>query len=246
MDIRYIRSNFSKLGPDHLYKFLLDIITRGDFDKIENYDITKSYVKGSKVYYFRNNTHHIYECITDISTDGAFVDSEWADIIDVFRGMTGDDILNKMFITEEIFTADKETNKITIQYDGYDPLLCKIIPFHSIQGRLSETEYTLNDNVITLNDIVMNAGEYMIIDIYEYDNKIHNDLLTPKGYVYIKFVDASGVEIKKSITYMGDIGSTCDVYPALIDGYDYISHEGELDGVFDTEVKNITFKYNKK
>lgn len=246
MDIRYIQSNFSKLGPDHLYRFLMDIICRGEFNSIENFDPTKKYTKGSKVYLFRNNMHHIYECITNISTEGSFIEIEWSDIIDVFRGMSGEDLLNKMFITEELFNAEKETNEIEIKYDGYDPLLCKVIPFHSIQGRLSSSEYTIEDNKIILHDIIMNPGEYMIIDIYEYDNKIHNEILQPKGYVCIKFVDNNDIEIRNSVTYMGNIGDICDVYPAIIEGYEYINADGETDGIFDTEPKSVTFKYIKK
>ena len=45
---------------------------------------------------------------------------------------------------------------------------------------------------------------------------------------------------------MGNIGDICDVYPAYIEGYEYVGVEGELDGVFDTEPKYITFKYNRK
>lgn len=246
MDIRYIKSNFSKLGPDHLYRFLMDIICRGDFDSIDNFDITKKYPKGSKVYLFRNNVHHIYECVANVSTEGVFVEDEWTDMIDVFRGMSGEDVLNKMFITEELFNAEEETSTIEIQYEGYDPMLCKVIPFHSIQGRLSASEYTLEGNTIVLHDLIMNPGEYMIIDIYEYDNKIHNEALQPKGYVYIKFVDNNGIEIRNSVSYMGNIGDICDIYPAFIEGYEYVSAEGEIDGVFDTEPKYITFKYNKK
>lgn len=246
MDIRYIKSNFSKLGPDHLYRFLMDIITRGEFDSVTNFNQSIRYQKGSKVYLFRNNAHHIYECVVDASTDGVFIEEEWVDIIDVFRGMSGDDIMNKMFITEELFIAEEETNTIDIQYDGYDPLLCKVIPFHSIQGRLSDTEYTLEGESIILKDLIMNAGEYMVIDIYEYDNKIHNDILAPKGYVYINFVDMNDTPIKDPVSYMGDIGSACDVYPAIIEGYELSSYTGELDGVFDTQAKNVTFKYIKK
>lgn len=245
-DIRYIKSNFSKLGPDHLYRFLMDIICRGEFDSVDNYDATKKYPKGSKVYLFRNNVHHIYECIANASTEGGFVEDEWVDIIDAFKGMSGEDILNKMFITEELFVAEKETSVIEIQYDGYEPTLCKVIPFHSIQGRLSSSEYTLEGNKILLNDIIMNPGEYMVIDIYEYDNKIHNDALKPKGYVYIKFVDVNNIEVRNSVSYMGDIGDICDVYPAYLEGYDYVGAEGEINGVFDTEPKYVTFKYNKK
>lgn len=246
MDINYIKSNFSKLGPDHLYRFLMDIITRGEFDSVDNFNVNTKYVRGSKVYVNDNGVHHIYECIVDVSTDGVFIEDEWADIIDVFRGMNGEDILNKMFITEELFNAETQVNEIEIQYDGFDPLLCKIILFHSIQGRLSETEFTIENNIIKLNELVMNPGEYMIIDIYEYDNKIHSDLLSPKGYVFINFVDLNNIQLRNPVTYMGDVGSLCDVYPAIIDGYELIGVDGEVDGIFDVDPKTVTFSYKLK
>ena len=165
MDFNYISSNFSKLGPDHLYRFLMDIITRGEFDKVDNYDPSHRYMKGDKIYMLLDNTHHIFECISSSPTQGEFVLSEWADIIDVFRGLSTDDILNKMYITEELFNAEVQVNEIPIQYEGFDMALCKLVLFHSIQGRLSETEFTIEANRIHLKDLVMNPGEYMIIDM---------------------------------------------------------------------------------
>ena len=71
-------------------------------------------------------------------------------------------------------------------------------------------------------------------------------MLQPKGYVYINFVDANNIEVRNSVSYMGNIGDICDVYPAYLEGYEYVGVDGELNGVFDTEPKYITFKYNKK
>jgi hypothetical protein len=221
----------------------MDIITRGDFNKIDNYDPSYRYVKGDKIYMFRDNVHHIYECISNIPTQGEFIPSEWADIIDVFRGLSTDDILNKMYITEELFNADVQVNSIPIQYEGFDMALCKVVLFHSIQGRLSESEFNIENDTIYLNDLIMNPGEYMIIDIYEYDNKVHSDLMKPIGYVTINFVDLNGEPIRNTVVYKGDVGTSCDVYPAIINGYDFVDYEGELDGVFDIDPKNIVFKY---
>ena len=246
MSFNYVRTNFNKLGDDHLYKFLVDVITRGQFDDIEDLDIMRRYIKGSKVYTFENGVHHIYECITEISTEGEFVETEWADIIDVFRGMNTDDVLNKMYITEELYDAVEEVNEIPIQYEGYEQSLCKVILFHSIQGRLSETEYHIENDIIYLHDLVMNPGEYMIIDIYEYDNKYHPNLAKPMGYVILNFTDLTGEEIRKPIVYKGDIGTLCEVLPPILNGYDFIEYEGEIDGVYDIDPKIVTFKYVKR
>lgn len=243
MDFNYIRSNFSKLGPDHLYRFLVDIITRGEFDNVDNFNPVRRYIKGDKIYMLKDGVHHIYECVASIASEGEFVDGEWADIIDVFRGLSTDDILNKMYITEELYTADAQVNVVPIQYDGFDMTLCKLIVFHSIQGRLSETEFTIEGNSIHLNDMIMNPGEYMIIDIYEYDNKVHPNLVKPMGVVTLNFIDLNGNPLRNPIIYKGDVGTTCDVYPAIINGYDFVEYEGELNGVYDIDPKNVIFKY---
>ena len=247
MSFNYIRTNFSKLGPDHLYKFLVDIVTRGQFDEIDDFDETRIYLKGAKIYMYEDGVHHIYECVEDVSTQGLFVPNEWVDIIDIFRGIDTNDIINKMYITEELFEAEDEVNEIEIQYEGYSENLCRVVLFHSIQGRLSETEFTIENGVIHLNDLFMNPGEYMIIDIYEYDNKVHPDLVVPSGIVVVSFIDMeSNNEIRNPIVYKGDIGSIYEVLPAILNGYDFIEFEGELNGVYDIDAKNIVFKYIKK
>lgn len=241
MDINYIKSNFSKLGPDHLYRFLIDIITRDSLDNIEDYDVNKIYQKGAKVYIFENGVHHIYECIVEYSTEGAFMQYEWLDIIDVFKGMEIDYILNKLFIIEELFEADEETNIVPIQFEDFDINLCKVILYHSIQGRLSEKEFAIVDNHIELFDLIINPGEYIIMDIYEYDKK---DKIN--GEVYINFTDMNGIDIKPRVRYLGEIGTACDIYPAIIDGYEFIETVGEINCTFDIEPINIIFKYRLK
>ena len=83
----------------------------------------------------------------------------------------------------------------------------------------------------------------MIIDIYEYDNKVHPNLVKPMGVVTLNFIDLNGNPLRNPIIYKGDVGTTCDVYPAIINGYDFVEYEGELNDVYDIDPKNVIFRY---
>ena len=245
MSISYIKSNLNKLGPDHLYRFLLDLITKGDFESVVDFNTNKSYHYGDKVYLVENGKHHIYECKTENSTVGRIKDGEWVDLIDSFNTITADDILNKLFIVEETFTAETDTKEIPIQYEGFDIEFCKVMVYHSIQGRLSNEEFVVNEHSVTLNDIVMNKGEYVIMDIFEFDNKFHNKGVSPRGYVTIRFVDENDVPIINSVSYYGKLGEGYEVYPRYINGYRYDSCEGNLEDTFDVDTKVVKFRYTK-
>lgn len=241
----FIKSNLNKLGPDHLYRFLMDLITKGDFESIDDYDPTRIYHFGERVYVYEDNVHHIYECRVDNSTTGDIIDYEWVDLIDAFNTLNVDEILNKLYITEELFTADVDTREIPIKYDGYDKEFCKIMLYHSIQGRLASDEFTVNDNVITLKDFVMNKGEYIVMDIFEYNNKIHNTAVNPRGYVTVRFLDEEGNDIVKSVSYYGKLGDTFEVYPRYIEGYKYDRCVGDMKDIYDVDSKSVIFIYTK-
>lgn len=245
MSISYIKSNLSKLGPDHLYRFLLDLITKGDFDSVTDFDTTKTYHYNDKVYVYKDKKHHIYECRVENSASGGIRDDEWLDLIDSFNNITADDILNKLFIVEETYEAKIDTSEIPIQYEGFDIDLCKVMVYHSIQGRLSSDEFIVNESSITLKNIVMNKGEYVIIDIFEFDNKYNSNGINPRGYVTVKFVDTKDVPIVDSVSYYGKLGEQFQVYPRYIDGYQYNGYSGELIDTFDVDTKIVTFRYTK-
>ena len=241
----FIKSNLNKLGPDHLYRFLMDLITKGDFESIEDFDPTITYHFGEKVYLYEDNVHHIYECRVSNSTLGVLVDYEWIDLIESFNSLNVDDILNKLYITEELFTADEDTREIPIKYEGFDIGFCKVMLYHSIQGRLSSEEFSIDDNIITLKDLVMNKGEYIVIDIFEYNNKIHNTAVNPRGYVTVRFLDEEENDIVKSVSYYGKLGDPFEVYPRFIEGYEYDRCVGEMKDIYDVDLKTVTFIYTK-
>lgn len=243
MSISFIKSNLNKLGPDHLYRFLLDLISKGDFDSVTDFLSSKTYHIGDKVYLYENQKHHIYECTVENSTTGSLRDDEWVDLIDSFASISVDDILNKLFIVEETFTATTDTNEVPIQYDGFDMDLCKVMVYHSIQGRLASSEFIVNENSITLKDIVLNKGEYVILDIFEFDNKFHNNGVSPRGYVTVRFVDENDIPIVNSISYYGKLGESFEVYPRYIEKYVYEGYSGELIDTFDVDTKIVTFRY---
>lgn len=241
----FIKSNLNKLGPDHLYRFLMDLITRGDFNSIDDFDPSAFYHYGERVYVYENMIHHIYECRVENSTPGEILDDEWLDLIDALKPINLDEIINKMYIVEETFTADTNTREVPIKYDGFDNELCKVMLYHSIQGRLASDEFSISDNLITLKDFEMNKGEYIVMDIFEYDNKIHNEMVNPRGYVTVKFVDEEGADIVRSVSYYGKLGDPFEVYPRYLEGYRYEDCIGDMKDMFDVDTKTVTFKYTK-
>lgn len=244
-NFNFIKSNLNKLGPDHLYRFLMDLITRGDFESIDDFDPAIIYHFGEKVYVYENKIHHIYECRVNNSTAGEILDYEWVDLIDAFKSINIDEILNKLYITEEVFTADIDTKEFPIKYKGFDKEFCKVMLYHSIQGRLASDEFDINDNIVTLKDFTMNKGEYIVMDIFEYNNKIHNTAVNPRGYVIVKFVDEKGDDIVRSVTYYGKLGDPFEVYPRYLEGYKYDSCIGDMKDTYDVDTKTVTFKYIK-
>ena len=109
----------------------------------------------------------------------------------------------------------------------------------------NEDEFTVNDNVITLKDFVMNKGEYIVMDIFEYNNKIHNTAVNPRGYVTVRFLDEEGNDIVKSVSYYGKLGDTFEVYPRYIEGYKYDRCAGDMKDIYDVDSKSVIFIYTK-
>ena len=91
----------------------------------------------------------------------------------------------------------------------------------------------------------MNKGEYIVMDIFEYNNKIHNTAVNPRGYVTVRFLDEEGNDIVKSVSQYGKLGDTFEVYPRYIKGYKYDRCAGDMKDIYDVDSKSVIFIYTK-
>ena len=86
LSIEYIKQNLNKFDKDNLLTFIFDIITCGSLDEVEDFDASKSYVKGEKVYCKdMDGVHHIYKCKVEQSTVGNIIYNEWVDLLQMLR-----------------------------------------------------------------------------------------------------------------------------------------------------------------
>lgn len=82
MSIRYIQTNYNKLGCYNIIKFLLDLSVV-NLDIVKPYEQERTYVKGDFVYLKENNIHKIYRCKVDVSF-GELIPGEWEHIMDKY------------------------------------------------------------------------------------------------------------------------------------------------------------------
>lgn len=169
--ISYIKKALSKLDNDNLLTFLLDVITCGGIEYVEDYDKTKQYKKDEKIYIQdEDGMHHIYVAIVDEPIIGKIIDDEWVDLLQSFRRpiVNANDVLSTCEMIEEsiICTMPNQT-QFTITTPSVENKLYTINVYHPTKGRLAKTDWTLVGRILKLNSeyAVPNIGQRLVIDL---------------------------------------------------------------------------------
>lgn len=169
--IEYIKSTLNKLDNDNLLNFLLDIITCGGIDTVEDYNPEKQYRKDEKVYYQdEDEMHHIYICTVDKPTIGEIYDDEWIDLLQYFRRpiINPGDVVSNFEMIEEIITSSASNQTtFTITTPGVENKMYTVIVYHPVHGRLAKTDFTLVGRNIKLKPefSVTTLGSKLIVDL---------------------------------------------------------------------------------
>lgn len=169
--INYIKSSLKKMDNDNLINFLLDIVTNGGIDAVEDFNPDKQYGKDEKVYYQDSDgMNHIYVCIVDEPAIGELYDDEWVDLLQSFRKPTvnpADVIANVEMIEEPIVATSSNQSVFTITTPGVENNLYTIIVYHPTKGRLAKTDWSREGRRITLKPgyLVASAGQRLIVDL---------------------------------------------------------------------------------
>lgn len=169
--INYIKSTLKKMDNDNLLNFLLDVVTCGGIDTVEDYNNTKQYRKDEKVYYKdMDGMHHIYICMVDEPAIGEIYDDEWVDLLQSFRRPTvnpADVISNVEMIEEAIIATTPSQNTFTITTPGIENNLYTVIVYHPTKGRLAKTDWRREGRRIILKPdfVVPSVGQRLVVDL---------------------------------------------------------------------------------
>lgn len=192
MDIRYIKSNISKMSQDGLVKFLYDLLLQ-DITDIENYK-TGSYTKGDRVYLEENGKHQIYKCIVDISSN-TFIRDEWEHVMEVYEGL--DDKVYNLRVQEEVHIIDAlTTDSIITNLKFIDPN-STVAMYLGKRRLVRDYDFKLNGGLITFTN-PMNIGDRLILEVREVLKGINLN-------ISITLYDMDGIPYKVTVTNNGNI-----------------------------------------
>lgn len=169
--IDYIKSTLNKLDNDNLLTFLIDVVTCGGIDSVEDYNETKQYKKDQKVYYKdEDGMHHIYIAIVDKPEIGEIYDDEWVDLLQSFRRPIvnpADVVSNVEMIEEIILSTSANQTTFTITSPGVENKIYTVIVYHPTKGRLAKTDWTLTGRNIKLKSeyAVTTVGQRLVVDL---------------------------------------------------------------------------------
>ena len=192
MDIRYIKSNISKMSQDGLVKFLYDLLLQ-DISDIENYK-TESYTKGDRVYLEENGKHQIYKCIVDVSSN-TFIRDEWEHVMEVYEGL--DDKVYNLRIQEEVHIIDAlTTDSIITNLKFIDPN-STVAMYLGKRRLVRDYDFKLNGDLITFTN-PMNIGDRLILEVREVLKGVNLN-------ISITLYDMDGIPYKVTVTNNGNI-----------------------------------------
>lgn len=169
--IEYIKSTLKRLDNDNLLNFLLDIVTCGGIDTVEDYNTTKQYKKDEKVYFQdEDGMHHIFICIVDKPAIGTIYKDEWLDLLQYFRRPIVDasEVVSNFEMIEEVIISTKANQTtFTLTSPGVENKIYTVIVYHPTHGRLAKEDFTLVGRNIKLNSeyAVTTLGDKLIVDL---------------------------------------------------------------------------------
>lgn len=169
--IEYIKSTINKLDNDNLLTFLLDVITCGGIDSVEDYNNTKQYKRDQKVYFKdEDGMHHIYVAIVDKPEIGRIFDDEWVDLLQSFRRPVinpADVVSNVEMLEEVIISTVSKQSTFTLTSPGVENKIYTIIVYHPTKGRLTRNDWSLTGRNIKLNPeyALPSVGQRLVVDL---------------------------------------------------------------------------------
>lgn len=169
MQANYFKNSLSSVRDNTVATFLSDVILKEG--TILDFDESKQYSKGDKVYYAdKPGVHYVRVCVVDKSTAGSFVKGEWRQLID----SVGEYALQyiPLELIEEVFTCSVEgETEYAITSARYIPGKSKVRGFHSSFGRMiNGVDFNVQNNgVITLTS-PLHVGEKIIFDLINTPN----------------------------------------------------------------------------
>ena len=223
MNIRYIKSNISKIPEDNLIRFLYDLIL-DDLNNITSYEPGIVYTKGDRVYLQENGKHQIFQCSVDKSSS-SFNYDEWEYVLEVFNNE-----INKFYnlkIKDEVHIIDEfNRNQITTKLEFNENR--STFALYCGKKRYSNNyDFTISGNNIIFKE-PFNIGDRVILEVREstgqnivigavfYDlNKIpYNVYINEHGIINIeKHHETTANDVKYTELVTGDM-----TYTLLVDG----------------------------
>lgn len=225
MNIQYIKTNIEKLNQQQLVSLLADMIL-DVVDNIKEFDSTKIYDVGDKVYFEEDGgVHHVYQCIVKNTTTG-FIRENWLNLIEVYKGDYAP--FYDIRILEEVVKPTSKLTKHTISLD-YNADQSTVAIYKGKLRLVRDDDFTLNGKTITLKT-ALNAGERIIIEVrerlgvipnvyiglvlYDLDGNPYNVIIDDNGVVTIKLINRKDAirDTKRGIILYGD-----KLYSLMID-----------------------------
>ena len=212
MNIRYIKSNISKIPEDNLLRFLYDIILE-DLNNIKEYKSGEVYIKGDRVYLQENGKHQIFQCSVDNSSS-SFNYDEWDYILEVFERDI--DKLYNLKVKEEVYIID-ESNKNSIYTNlNFNSSRSTVALYCGKHRYALDYDFTLNGDEIVFNK-PFNIGDRVILEVREsmgIESIIGVILYDLNGTPYKVYISSKGIEVRKQ----SEINDNDKKYAELVTG----------------------------
>ena len=151
MKLKYIVNKFKNCNKSVVLSFLFDIMVHNS-DDIEDYNNTKQYVKGDRIFYQNERGINCLKvCIAKEAQIGKIVSSEWIDAVDFAGGNLN---LQPKITYNELVRTSTVGGETTFDIDA-DIIIEEstvINVYHSVKGRLSKFDFSVTDHNLTLNN----------------------------------------------------------------------------------------------
>lgn len=162
MNIRYIKSNISKISENNLIKFLYDIILN-DINDINSYEPGRIYTKGDKVYLQEIGKHQVFRCSVDESSS-VFNYDEWDHVLEFFDGNVYN--YHNLKIKEEVHIIDESNRNQIITKLVFNHSRSTVAVYCGKQRYVNKYDFEINDDVISFNE-PFNVGDRIILEVRE-------------------------------------------------------------------------------
>lgn len=230
MNIQYIKTNIAKMSQHELTSLLADMILDNAY-RLEDFDPSRVYRFGARVYFEDNGTHYAYECIENGAT-GPFDKTKWIPLVEVYRGPSP--TFYTLRIREEVHVITSATTKQYTMKLDFDVESSSIAIYRGMQRLAYGVDFEMDKTKKITFKTTMNVNERIIIEVrerlgvipniiagivlYDINNNPYNVLIDDSGKVTVVAIEKKDDvrDIKRATLVLGDKRYTLMIDSGLV------------------------------